>query len=171
MYYYTYFDCLRHILILLLLFYPPPFFLLSFVQSHICSFSLSIQRTSYYYVIVFLRHFYHFYQAAVAIKISHLLICFCSFDLSCPKFEKKNIFIENLYIVLSCLIKIALVFSSIIRPVREHEYIDDHSKLHPLKRSGFFSTEGFGELILHTYQDLMFHNMKYMEDSKFIWKS
>ena len=41
------------------------------------------------------------YQAAVAVKISNLLICFSSFDLSCPK----DIFIRNLYIVLSCLIK------------------------------------------------------------------
>ena len=29
------------------------------------------------------------------------LICFCSFDLSCPILEKDN-FIKNLYIVLSC---------------------------------------------------------------------
>ena len=31
-------------------------------------------------------------------------ICFCTFDLSCSILEKEN-FIENLYIVLSCLIK------------------------------------------------------------------
>ena len=43
------------------------------------------------------------YQA-VAIKISNLLICFCSFDLSCP-ILKEGIFIENAYIVLSCPIK------------------------------------------------------------------
>ena len=42
----------------------------------------------------------YFYQAAVAIKISNLLICFCRFDLSCPILEK-DIFIENLYTVLS----------------------------------------------------------------------
>ena len=37
-------------------------------------------------------------QAAVAIKISNLIICFCSFDLSCPILEKEN-FIKTLYIV------------------------------------------------------------------------
>ena len=42
------------------------------------------------------------YQAAIAIKISNLLICFCSFDLSCSILEK-HILIEHLYIVLSCL--------------------------------------------------------------------
>ena len=36
--------------------------------------------------------------------ITNLLICFCSFDLSWPILEKDN-FIENMYIVLSCLIK------------------------------------------------------------------
>ena len=37
---------------------------------------------------------------AIAIKISNLLIYFCSFELSCPILEKDN-FIEHLYIVLS----------------------------------------------------------------------
>ena len=37
----------------------------------------------------------HFYQAAIAGKISNLLICFCSFELSCPT-------LESLYILLSC---------------------------------------------------------------------
>ena len=36
----------------------------------------------------------YFYQAAVTIKISNLLICFCSFDLSCH-IVKKDGFIEN----------------------------------------------------------------------------
>ena len=45
-----------------------------------------------------------FYRVVVAIKISNLLFCFCSFYLSCPILEKDN-FIEFLYIVLSCLIK------------------------------------------------------------------
>ena len=45
-----------------------------------------------------------FSQAAVSIKISNLLICFCSFDQSCPMLEKDN-FIDNLCIVLCCLIK------------------------------------------------------------------
>ena len=38
------------------------------------------------------------------LRQSNLLIFFCSFDLSCPVLEKDN-FIENLYIVLSCVIK------------------------------------------------------------------
>ena len=38
------------------------------------------------------------------IQISNLIISFCSFDLSCPILEKDN-FIENVYLVLSCLIK------------------------------------------------------------------
>ena len=46
----------------------------------------------------------HFYQVAIAVKISNLLICLCCFELFCAIFEKDN-FIENLYIVLSCLIK------------------------------------------------------------------
>ena len=46
----------------------------------------------------------NFYQAAVAIKINNLLICFCIFDLSSPIPEKDS-FIENVHIVLSCLIK------------------------------------------------------------------
>ena len=49
-------------------------------------------------------HFYHFHQATIAIKISNLSICFCSFDLSCSILEK-YIFSENVYIVLSYLIK------------------------------------------------------------------
>ena len=67
-----------------------------------CCFSVSILHMSFYYVIINLRNFC---QAAVSIKISNLLICyFCSFDLSCPIFETDN-FIENLDIVLFCLIK------------------------------------------------------------------
>ena len=45
-------------------------------------------------------YMYLFYQAAVAVKIGNVLIYFCTFDLSCPILEK-DIFIENLYIVLS----------------------------------------------------------------------
>ena len=56
------------------------------------------------YVILLHHVILHFCQAAVSIKISKLLICFCSFDLSCPILEKNN-FIKNVYIVLSCLIK------------------------------------------------------------------
>ena len=40
-----------------------------------------------------------------SVKISNLFICFCSFDLPCPILEKDN-FIENVCIVLSCLIKL-----------------------------------------------------------------
>ena len=54
--------------------------------------------------IMVLNNFYHFYQAVIAIKISNLLICFCSFDLSCAILEKES-FIKKMYIVLSCLIK------------------------------------------------------------------
>ena len=58
------------------LFYPLLCFtLLSFVQTRTCSVSLSILRSSTYYVSIFLHHFY---QAAVPIKISNLLICSCS---------------------------------------------------------------------------------------------
>ena len=67
-------------------------------QSHTCSFSLSILRTTSYYVIILP----HLYQAAVVINMSNFLICFCSFDLSCPILEK-DIFIENVY--MSCLTK------------------------------------------------------------------
>ena len=41
-------------------------------------------------------------QAAVASKISNLIICFCSFDLSCPILEKDN-FIEKL---IYCLVSL-----------------------------------------------------------------
>ena len=41
-----------------------------------------------------------FSQASVSFKISNLLICFCSFDLSCPILEKDN------FMLLSCLIKL-----------------------------------------------------------------
>ena len=37
------------------------------------------------------------YEDEDVIKINNLLICFCSFDLSCLILEKDN-FIENLYI-------------------------------------------------------------------------
>ena len=44
------------------------------------------------------------YQAAIAVKISNLFIYFSSFDLSCSILEKDS-FIENVYIVLSSLLK------------------------------------------------------------------
>ena len=50
------------------------------------------------------RTLFNFSHAAISIKISNLPNCFSSSDLSCSIFEKDN-FIENLYIVLSCLIK------------------------------------------------------------------
>ena len=40
----------------------------------------------------------------LSIMISYFRICFCTFDLSCSILENNN-FIENVYIVLSCLIK------------------------------------------------------------------
>ena len=43
-------------------------------------------------------------QSAISIKISNLIIGFCSFDFSRPILKKDN-FIEILYIVLSGLIK------------------------------------------------------------------
>ena len=63
-----------------------------------CSFSLSILHMLCSYVIIFLHHFS---QVAISIKISNLIISFFGFDLSCPILKKDN-FIENLYIVLSC---------------------------------------------------------------------
>ena len=50
-----------------------------------------------------------FSQAAISVIISNLLICVCSFDLSCPILEKEN-FIEILYIVLSCLVLLNSVY-------------------------------------------------------------
>ena len=101
------FDCLHHLFISLLLFYPPFF-----------SFSLpspfsSLISVLYLYCIRCLLVIIacHFYQAAFSIKISNLLICFCSFDLSCPVLEK-DIFIENLCIVVSLIFKIAFLFVS-----------------------------------------------------------
>ena len=41
------------------------------------------------------------YVTSVSFKKSNLLICFCSFYLSCPILEKTDNFIENVYIVLS----------------------------------------------------------------------
>ena len=79
------------VVIVVLITFPP-------VKSHTCSFSLSIHpliKSSSSYVI--------FCQAAVPIKISNLIISFCSFDLSSPIHKKDN-FIANLYIVLSCLV-------------------------------------------------------------------
>ena len=45
-----------------------------------------------------------FGQATTSITITNFVICFCSFNLSFPILEKDTC-IENLYIVLSCLIK------------------------------------------------------------------
>ena len=47
--------------------------------------SLYLYWVRHLYVTSFLRHFC---KAAVSVKISNLLICFCSFDLSCPILEK-----------------------------------------------------------------------------------
>ena len=56
------------------------------------------------YAYIFLKYRTRQIKAAVAIKISNLLTCFCSFELSCPILEKDTL-IENLCIVLFCLIK------------------------------------------------------------------
>ena len=40
-------------------------------------------------------------QAADSIKISNLLVCFCSFDLSCRILEKDN-FIKNVLLISLC---------------------------------------------------------------------
>ena len=40
-----------------------------------------------------------FSQADISVKISNVLICFCSFYLSCPILEKGN-FIKNLYCIV-----------------------------------------------------------------------
>ena len=62
-------------------------------------FSLSILRTSSYYIIIFLHNFC---QAAASVKISNLLIGFCSFDLTCPIYLKKIVLLKT--IILYCLV-------------------------------------------------------------------
>ena len=94
-----------NILPLVFFFFSPA---LSFVQFYTCSFSLSKLRTSSSYITILLRHFN---QAAVSIKTSNLLICFCSFELSWTVLEKDNS-IDNLYIVLYCVIKERVFFFS-----------------------------------------------------------
>ena len=66
-----------------------------YVQGH----AKSIYPTCGMYILI-----HNFIQATVSIKTSNFLICFCSFDMSCSVLEK-NIFIEIVYILLSCLIK------------------------------------------------------------------
>ena len=43
-------------------------------------------------------------QAAISVKISNLLVCFCRFELFFLVLEKDNV-IKNVYIELSCFIK------------------------------------------------------------------
>ena len=50
-------------------------------------------------------YIYLFYQAAVAVKINNVLICFCRLDLSCPILEK-DIFIEHF---VYCLVSLNIV--------------------------------------------------------------
>ena len=76
---------------------PSPFVHLSFVKSLTCSFSLCILHTSYSYVIIL----HHFSQPSVSVKVS-VLVCFCSFDLSCSVLEKDNFIKKN---ILYCLVK------------------------------------------------------------------
>ena len=75
--------------------------------SHLTSNTTSVIKHIYhadidFMVIILLRNFSY---AAVSIKISNIHISFSSFDMSCLILEKDNNFIENLYIVLSCLVK------------------------------------------------------------------
>ena len=60
----------------------------------------------------------HFYQAATAIKINNLRICFCSFDLSYPIVEKDNLiktfFIVCLVLLLNSILFYPCLFRSIL---------------------------------------------------------
>ena len=51
---------------------------------------------------ILIKFILNFSQAAVSFKISNL-ICFCSFDLSCPIREKKKIFLLK-FVILYCLV-------------------------------------------------------------------
>ena len=78
-----------------------PFFSL-FFNAFLCPVPYLFFLFFYIAYVVFLRHLN--FQSSNRFKISNFIICFCSFDLSCSILEKDT-FIENLYIVLSCLIK------------------------------------------------------------------
>ena len=54
-----------------------------------------------------------FSQATISFKISNFLICFCCCDLSCPILEKDT-FIENLYIVLCCVLLNSVLFFNFV---------------------------------------------------------
>ena len=69
-----------------------------------CEIPVSCQSVLLVILSLKLTSFLSLYQAAVTVKISILLICFCSFDLFCPLLEK-NSFIKNNYTALSCPIK------------------------------------------------------------------
>ena len=58
-------------------------------------------RSHYYYFTILSLSF--FCQVAFPVKISNILICFCSIELSYPIFEKKKI-LSKMYI-LYCIIK------------------------------------------------------------------
>ena len=71
--------------------------------------SASLNKTFHSFLIyLFQFHHIHFHQAAVSRKISNLLICFCSLNLSCPILEKDN-FIENMYIECIVLLNSVLL--------------------------------------------------------------
>ena len=73
------------------------------IKKNIIPFSFRFLFCMYTANIIFLCHYLfllHFSQATISIKIHNFLICFSTFDLSCPILEKDN-FIEN----VSCLIK------------------------------------------------------------------
>ena len=103
----TCFDFLCHLFISLLLSYPSLFFFFFFPSPLLFPVSYLFFLFIYIMCVLLLCHhlltsFLSLYQAAVTISI--LLICFCSFELCCPLLVK-NSFIENLYIVLFCLVK------------------------------------------------------------------
>ena len=56
------------------------------------------------FFILWPANYYKTSQAAVSVNINNFLICFCGFELSFPILKKCN-FIENMHIVLFCLIK------------------------------------------------------------------
>ena len=73
-----------------------------------------------------------FYQAAIAIKISNLLICFCSFVLSCPILEK-YIFIQkkNIYLILlnsGCFFNLVCFYINFTVDLIEHVILSDREQ-------------------------------------------
>ena len=57
------------------------------------------------------RNILFFNQAAVSNKISNLINCFCSFDMSCPILENLYWFIKVFFVNLVCFNLFFIVFS------------------------------------------------------------